>query len=503
MTPALAYARVSSDEQAKAGFSIPYQRNKVDEYARVHEFGIAEWFVEAHSAKEAGRPQFEVMVRYLEQHPDVRTILVHKLDRLCRNLTDWATLRERLKVRVVVTEEPVADTPLGRLTQTFGAGMARFYVENLSQEVLKGLRAKFEAGGFNTRAPVGYRNVPRTKTQKASIVVDPERAPLIVQMFERYATGHVSLADLSSELFDLGLRTKHGLPIGSERVRALLHHPFYKGMTVYQGEVREGIHEPIIRPELWDHVQEVLTRRHRDAGDKGSRFFLLRGLLYCGACGRRMTAEEHPRGSYYRCMPDARRKACGAPLVPVAVLDAQVVAQLAEVRIGGDHLAQLLAALDTIDAERLLAQQREESGICTQLAALEAKVTKLTDGFASGLVPEAQYRQLVDGYRTDAATRRTRLAFLTGDLSQDVVTAKALLKRAESVPALYALACEPEERKALLRQVFARIEVTNRAITRIEYHPPFSLFVHDACPGAGSVGMERQLLDFVAHARRA
>ena len=298
MTPCVVYMRVSSDEQAKAGYSIPHQRKRICEYAARNGFAIVETFDEAHSARETGRPEFERMLRAIRERTDgCRTILVHKQDRIARNLTDWANLVERLHLHVVCIEEPVGDTPMGMLTQTFGAAMAKFYSDNLSQEVLKGHRAKFEAGGFNTRAPIGYQNISRTRTEKARVDIHPVTGPVVRLMFERYATGKVSLAALAEELFDLGLRTKRGLAYSPERVRGLLRHPFYRGATVYQGVERPGLHEALIPEPLWHDVQRTLADRHQNHGEKGSKFFLLRGLLVCGACDHHWTAADQKRGS--------------------------------------------------------------------------------------------------------------------------------------------------------------------------------------------------------------
>src|SRR3989338_3798296 len=176
MTPCVMYTRVSSEEQAKAGYSFPCQRQRIAEYAHRNDCTVVAAFEEAHSAKQTGRPEFDRMLDFLREHTEVRTILVHKQDRIARNLTDWAFLKESLRVHVVAVEEPAADTPMGSLMQTFNAGLAKWYSENLSVEVKKGLRGKFEAGGCVTRAPVGYRHITRTRTEKARVVVDTDTA---------------------------------------------------------------------------------------------------------------------------------------------------------------------------------------------------------------------------------------------------------------------------------------------------------------------------------------
>ena len=172
MTHAVLYTRVSSDEQAKVGFSIPFQVARCEEFAKRSHLMIVERFDEVHSAKQEGRPEFERMLKYLEEHPSVRTVLIHKLDRLSRNLIDFGAVRDRLGCRVMAVEEPTENSPQGRLHQNISLSMAAYYSDNLGQEVKKGFQQKFEGGGCINRAPFGYVNVPRTHSRKAYVVVD-------------------------------------------------------------------------------------------------------------------------------------------------------------------------------------------------------------------------------------------------------------------------------------------------------------------------------------------
>ena len=91
---AVLYARVSSKEQEKEGFSIPAQLKLLKEYAATNGFAIAQEYVDVETAKETGRTAFGQMVAYLKEHPSVRVMLVEKTDRLYRNLKDWVTLDE-------------------------------------------------------------------------------------------------------------------------------------------------------------------------------------------------------------------------------------------------------------------------------------------------------------------------------------------------------------------------------------------------------------------------
>lgn len=78
----VSYLRVSSKDQQREGYSIPAQRKLLQEYAQRHGFELAREFVDIETAKSAGRKQFGEMVRFLQQSPESRTILVEKTDRL-------------------------------------------------------------------------------------------------------------------------------------------------------------------------------------------------------------------------------------------------------------------------------------------------------------------------------------------------------------------------------------------------------------------------------------
>ncbi|HKS82382.1 MAG TPA: recombinase family protein, partial [Candidatus Acidoferrales bacterium] len=88
MRPAVLYARVSSKDQEREGFSIPAQLKFLREYAQSHEFNVLREFVDVETAKTTGRKQFGEMVRFLRDHKACRVVLVEKTDRLYRNFRD-------------------------------------------------------------------------------------------------------------------------------------------------------------------------------------------------------------------------------------------------------------------------------------------------------------------------------------------------------------------------------------------------------------------------------
>ena len=89
---AVLYARVSSKEQEREGFSIPAQRKLLHAYAKEHGLTVVAEFCEAETAKKAGRAEFQRMIAFLDAHLDVKDVLVEKTDRLYRNFKDYIRL---------------------------------------------------------------------------------------------------------------------------------------------------------------------------------------------------------------------------------------------------------------------------------------------------------------------------------------------------------------------------------------------------------------------------
>jgi hypothetical protein len=168
--------------------------------------------------------------------------VAHKLDRLYRNFADQIALEEVIGARARYVIGDVPDTPQGELLRDVQLSVAKYYLGNLSEEVKKGMNEKVAQGGWPHKAPLGYLNDKNTR----SIVVDPERGPLITRAFERYATGLVSVTRLVEELNGLGLRTLRGAPVRSNTLDRLLRNPFYMGVITYGGESFTGAHAPLV-----------------------------------------------------------------------------------------------------------------------------------------------------------------------------------------------------------------------------------------------------------------
>jgi site-specific DNA recombinase len=241
---AVIYARVSSKEQEREGYSIPAQLKLLKDYAEAQNIRIVGEYIDVETAKQTGRTNFNEMVRFLRKHPTVRTLLVEKTDRLYRNLKDWVTIDE-LEVEVHFPKEGVVLSNDSRSSEKFMHGikvlMAKNYIDNLSEEARKGMREKAEQGIWPTKAPLGYRNVPGPDG-KNIIAVDPDCAPVITRLFEWYATGQYSLQDLSKRVRTEGLTYRRtGAPVPMSAIHRILRTRLYTGAFEWRGELYRAL----------------------------------------------------------------------------------------------------------------------------------------------------------------------------------------------------------------------------------------------------------------------
>jgi len=199
---AVVYARVSSKEQEQ-GYSIPAQQQLLRGYAARMGMAVAQEFVDVESAKTTGRPGFVAMVEYLRQNPSCRVVLAEKTDRLYRNPKDYITMDE-LGLDIHMVKENEILTKSSRSAQKFMHGirvlMAKNYIDNLSEEVKKGLHTKASQHLWPSFAPPGYRNTV-DEAGKRIIVPDPVLGPMATQLFEWFASGQYSLKSLARKAY--------------------------------------------------------------------------------------------------------------------------------------------------------------------------------------------------------------------------------------------------------------------------------------------------------------
>ena len=261
------WARVSSREQ-REGYSIDAQLRTNREQAQANGWRIIREFVVAESAKRgAEHVAFNEMFNWVKTHAkreQIKSILSHKLDRVCRNMRDAVRLQELedlCGVQLTFVENQFGPGAAGAFSFNVMAAVAQYYSDNLRSEVLKGMDEKVRQGWPTGLAPYGYRNV---NDRDEPIQPDPDKSNTLVRIFELYASGGHTFKSLA----DLLRREGHVFRDSSVRFRRsalthILRNRFYIGELLRNGQVFQGRYRRLIDRATFDACQDVLHRRNR------------------------------------------------------------------------------------------------------------------------------------------------------------------------------------------------------------------------------------------------
>ena len=303
---AIIYARVSSKEQEDTGYSLDAQEKLLKEYATKDGFSITKVFRVSESASgKQIRKTFNEMLLYANKHK-IPIILCEKIDRLTRNLkdaasiSDWINEDEKHEVHFVKESFIVNKNTRAHenLVWDMKVAIARFYTNNLSEEVRKGQKEKIAQGGYPSKPPIGYKTIGE-KGHKTHII-DSDTAPLVQKMFELYATGNYSISALVEILHKEGLRNKSGKKFGKTRMHETLSDPFYYGKFRWNGEIYPGQHESLISKELFDQVQQKLVRSNSNPQYK-KHLSVFKAKMKCKGCGGVIAWEIQKNHWYGHC----------------------------------------------------------------------------------------------------------------------------------------------------------------------------------------------------------
>ncbi len=306
------YARKSTEDDDKQIMSIEAQLFELREFARKENLEILAEFQESKSAKTPGRAVFGEMMAKVEEIGNVGILSWHP-DRLARNSIDGGRIIYAVDQQNIVSMrfptfwfEP---TPQGLFMLQVAFGQSKYYSDNLTQNVKRGIRQKIRRGEWLNLAPFGYVNNQKTR----NIEPHPTKSKIIKKMYEAYAKGAYTYIGLAQFLVDLGVVTRNDTPLSKASIKTMLTNRAYIGFIKHHDEWFDGSFEPIISPQLFEAVQKMLRKRERPRKVKNGHDFPFVGLFRCGGCESMITAQHtHGNGGtyrYYRCTK--KKGVCG------------------------------------------------------------------------------------------------------------------------------------------------------------------------------------------------
>lgn len=257
---------------------------------------IAEVKREAHSSKEVGKREvFNQMLSEIKEGK-YNAILTWAPDRLSRNAGDLGSIvdlmdkKQLLEIRTY--GQRFTNNPNEKFMLMIVGSQAKLENDNKSVNAKRGLRTRCEMGFRPGVAPTGYLNEKHVD-KKCQARIDPKRAPVIKQMFEKVANEQWSGRKVYRWLREIKFKTKNGKPLVLANVYLILRNPFYYGEFEYpvgSNNWYNGKHTPIISKELFGRVQMILNENFVPKTE--SKEFAFTKLIKCGYCGSGISADE-------------------------------------------------------------------------------------------------------------------------------------------------------------------------------------------------------------------
>lgn len=447
MMRAAIYARVSTEDQAKHGYSLDEQREACTRRAR--ELGAAEILEcvdDGYSGSILDRPGLE-QLREAVREKAIDLVVIRDPDRLSRKLTYQLLLTDEIEkagIRLEFLDFTWQDTPEGRLFYSIRGAIAEYEKEKIKERSLRGKRQKARQGGIATvpHQAYGYTYNRETKT----LEINPAEAEIVRRIFDLFLNQGLGTDRIARLLAAEGIPTKHAQvkgqdgtlrPAGWHRatVIRILRNEMYCGRyhQMRWNSERAPLHAverprdewitvdcpAIIDRMTWERAQEQIAKNRDYRGRNVRREYLLRGLLYCGLCGRRLSGGSwRQHFVYYSCggkrpgshRAGEKRVVCPTKYHRAADLERAVWSRLVEfLRRPEAYLAELKACQERGEEARALEGRLAE--IREKLEALRQHKLQLISFRKDGLLsPEELARVLADDNKMIQALEEERAA---------------------------------------------------------------------------------------------
>ena len=392
------YARKSTEDDDRQVMSIESQLFELREFARKENLEILSEFQESKSAKTPGRDIFGKMMEQVERMDGVGILAWHP-DRLARNSMDGGKIIYSVDTKKIVSLrfptfwfEP---TPQGLFMLQVAFGQSKYYSDNLSENIKRGVRQKLRRGEWLNLAPFGYVNNPKVRNIEPHL----NNARVVNLAFEEYAKKSHSLISLAQFLADLGVVSRNQTPLTKASIKRMLTNRAYLGFVKHGDEWFNGNFAPIVSPALFEAVQKALQTKERPRKRKAKHDFPFTGLFRCAECGSMISAQwatgkSGHRYRYYRC--SKKRGLCGQSYVQEKDLAEQLKARLQIISLCSEYTDWMLAKVKEWEHSENSGLQSEFQNLSENLKANDARLEKLVSTYLDNNVSKEIYLKKKD-----------------------------------------------------------------------------------------------------------
>lgn len=286
------YIRVSTDEQAKYGFSIAAQKEKLVSYASIKDWNIYKIYIdEGVSGKNLNRPQIKEMIEDIKKQK-INNILVYKIDRLTRSTKDLIDLIDLFSKYNCefnsLTESIDTSTPSGRMFVKIIGLFAEFERETIAERIKIGFERKAKEG-YSLCSSTSSYGYMRKKGEKIQTINEKE-AKVVKDIFDLYIK-YKNINKIKEYLINNNISTKKNKTWNNKIIKNILSNPNYIGKVRHGINTNDyfevnGKHKNIISTDKYNYVQNLLKNELRTKDDA-----YYSNKLKC-ICGRKMNTKR-------------------------------------------------------------------------------------------------------------------------------------------------------------------------------------------------------------------
>jgi len=493
--PVAIYTRVSTIDQVGGRFDSCESQ---EELARQHiernthkGYYLSGVFPDpAYSGGSMKRPGMQALMRHIEAgHAEV--VLIYKFERVLRSTDEWTSFRAFLKKHNCRLESPVEDlsegTAMGRFNNNMRANLAEYHRLDTAEKVRVKMRLQAERGMWNAgQIPYGYDYDRETQTLRPNAA----EAEIVRRVYEA-AAQLVPLTDIANSLNAEGHRTKARIfkrrdgnreNVGarrfrSDKLRKIIRSPVYLGRVRFKGEDFAAKHEALVPVELWERANAAVTKTLQPARcrlqARDKHFHLLKGLAYCGHCGRAMIPNASGKRDgdgrpyrYYTCGHAHKEKAdasCPLRHVSASGIETTVIGFMGKVARQPEIVRQAVEGSRSVRKSDRAPLQAKLATLDKSLARANQGLRNCVEALAAGgaemLNEELRERAAdlkAEKQRFLVEREQVRQALL--DCDQDALDIDRLTRATMRFHDLFP-ELTPDEQKALVALCIARVEI--------------------------------------------
>ena len=464
------YVRVSTEEQAQHGFSIEAQKERTSAFVVSQGGEIYKIYVDdGYSGKNLKRPALQNLIKDAE-NKKFDIVLIYKLDRLSRRLSDLVSLGEKFEKLGIgirsVTEPFDTTTPAGKLMFNMLGSFAQFERELISERTKLGIMRRVKNGYWSTTPPFGY------SLKKGKLVINEEEAEIVKRCYELFLEHNLGVELIARRLNEEDLVSRRKGKWSRNSVWTMLTNPVYAGYIRWDGEVIKGQHKAIISKTLFDTIQKRLKEKDRYRSWVGISPNLFIGLIFCKKCGAPFISSKPGNGTrkgsyrYYACKGRKQGK-CKQDYIRADILEEAIFNKLKEIaskkKIIDDYVKKM-SEENNVHLQRLKKEKLRISQRLTKITQIKDKKIKWMFSHLPSKKVATEMSNEVDKLLEEIDILKERLAKIETTMQQinlDDVNTQIIADFLRNFVEMFKK-LELGEKKLLIQTVVKRIEVHNK-----------------------------------------